>query len=455
MAPETQLKGFSGNASPARRVAAPEDPSFRSTLSLARLVLWLAAIVPFIYSTSKDASTLAAGGGVGPLEIVRGAGPAVLWGISLLLAPTVRRGIGVVEIALAGFCVAALMSVLLPENPSPQASLLKALSMAFVVLALGRLVRLYPAPREALTALVGFVHIVLLAGAVQVLLFRHDVYTVGADTIDTLPRLNLLVPQVSANPLALMAVAGILSCVLGVGPRRVPFNPLIRNVLIVLYVYMILLTRTRSALAVGLVIIAVAMLVRARRKPLSTVAIMAGLVVASVLVVPNLLPEVHTFFQRGQTAQGIDTLSGRTVVWDSALRVWEDNKLFGVGYYTGHRLGIGGLSETQSNIDNTWLETMVDLGLVGLASLALFAAAGLVRLFRTRELLGDQKLWATGVATYIVAVSFVNPTIQAPGAGQVVLTTLLLLVLPTADVGERCGPLDPDDHRRVPGNGFA
>ena len=397
-------------------------------------MLWLAAVLPFIYSTSKNASELASGGGVGPLEVLRGGGPAALWLLSILLAPTVRRGFGLVETALAGFSAVILMSVLIPENPSPQGSLLKGVSMVFVILSLARLARMYPTPEEAVTGLVSFVHLVLISAAVQLLLFRHDVYAVGADTLDNLPRLNILVPQVSANPLALVAVAGILSCVLGVRPGRVPFNPLIRNALIVLYFYLILLTRTRSGLAVGLIIIAVALLARARRRPLSTVAISSGLVVAGVLIVPSLLPSVHTFFQRGQTTQGISTLSGRTVVWNYAWNVWESHKVFGLGYYTGHRLGIEGLSQTQSNIDNTWLETMVDVGLVGVVCLALYAIFGLIRLVRTHELAGDLKLWAVGVAVYGCAISFVNPTIQTPGAAQMVLGFLLLVVLPVRSV---------------------
>jgi O-antigen ligase len=420
--------------SESRREPAGDEPQAAAApgaVRAARAALWLAATLPFIYSTSKNASALAAGGGLGPLEIVRGGGPAALWALSLCLAPTLRRGVGVVEIALGAFSTVILMSVLIPGNPSPQGSLLKSVSMVFVLLSLARLARMYPSPRDALVGLSGFVHLVLLAAVVQVVLFRHTVYAVGPDTIDNLPRLNILVPQVSANPLALVAVAGILSCVLGVGPRWLPFNPLVRNGLIVLYVYVIILTRTRSALLVGLIVILLALAARARRRPLSTVAITAALVLAAVLVVPAVLPEVHSFIQRGQTAQGIDTLSGRTVVWNHAWHVWQDNKVFGLGYYTGHRLGIEGLSETQSNIDNTWLETLVDVGLIGLIPLVLFATSGLVRLVRSRELTGDWKLWALGTVAYGLAISFVNPTIQTPGAGQVILAFLLMVVLPS------------------------
>jgi O-antigen ligase len=111
--------------------------------------------------------------------------------------------------------------------------------------------------------------------------------------------------------------------------------------------------------------------------------------------------------------------------------VWDQNQTFGLGYYTGHRLGIPGLNAEQSNIDNTWLETLVDTGLIGCLPLALFAIGGFVRLVRVRGLRGDVRLWAVAVAAYTLLISFVNPTIQSPGAGQVVLLVLLLAGLPS------------------------
>ena len=103
----------------------PANVRRTGAVTAARLLLWVAALLPFIYSTSRTASDLAAGEGIGPLEILRGGGPAVLWGFSVLLAPTVRRGIGIVEIAMAAFCTVIVISVLIPANPGPQSSLLK------------------------------------------------------------------------------------------------------------------------------------------------------------------------------------------------------------------------------------------------------------------------------------------------------------------------------------------
>jgi O-antigen ligase len=394
-------------------------------------MLWLAVVVPFVYSTARNASDISAGTGFGPLELLRGAGPAVLWGLSILMAPTMRRGFGVAEVALSCYCVVIVTSVLIPVNPSPQGSLLKSVSTVFVFVALTRLVRMYDDPGDALVALVGFVHVVLLAAALQLVLFHNTVYSVEPNTFDGLARLNIVVPSVSANPLALLGVAGVVSCVVGVAPRWLRFNVVVRNALLVLYGYEIYLTRTRTALAVGLLVVTIALALRVRRHLLSTLGILAVVIAGAVTLLPAIVPQLHSFLQRGQTAQGLDTLSGRTVIWHAALTVWHQNSIFGLGYYTGHRLGIPGLSQVQSNIDNTWLETLVDVGIVGLVPLALFAIAGLARLFRTSGLSGDRKVWAVAVAVYVTVISFINPTIQQPGPGQVVLAFLLLVIVPT------------------------
>lgn len=394
----------------------------------------MAVILPFVYSTAKNAAELSGGGSVGALETLRGGGPLVLWGLSFLAAPIRRRGFGTPEVFLGLYAVVIAMSVLIPLNPSSQATLLKSATMISVLLAMTRLVRLYDRPRDLVVALIGWVHLVLIAGAVQILFFKSAVYTLDEVSGDGVDRLNLLVPSISANPLAFVGVAGILSCAVGVAPRWLHFNVAVRNALMALYVYEIFLTRTRSALAVGLVIVVLSLVVRARRHPLSTLVTAIVFIAGGIALMPSLLPHLQAFVQRGQTTQAIDSLSGRTVIWHAADEVWQQNRVFGLGYYSGHRLGIPGLQQDQSNIDNTWLETLVDVGIIGFVPLALFTLVGVWRLWRSRDLDSDVRLWALGVAAYIVAISFINPTVQQPGAPQVVLTLLILAVGPRSPI---------------------
>ena len=132
---------------------------------------------------------------------------------------------------------------------------------------MSRLVRLYNHTTDLVVAVVGWVHLVLIAGLVEILFFKSAVYTANTLDIssDGLARLNLVVPSVSANPLAFLGVAGILSCAVGLAPLWLHFNGFVRTALMGVYVYEIYLTRTRSALVVGLIIVAVSIILRARR----------------------------------------------------------------------------------------------------------------------------------------------------------------------------------------------
>ena len=405
--------------------APSESSDHGPAMDAARIALWVALILPYVFSTAKSAADIGSAGSVGAMELVRGAGPAVLWGISIILAPTVRRGVGLPEVFLSAYGLIILMSSLNPINPNPQASLLKSASMVFVLVAMSRLVRMYRSPQDVVVALMGFVHVVLMLGILELVAIRTTVYSIDPGSLESIPRLQLAVPSVAPNPLALLGVAGILSCVLGVAPRWIPSYSVLRYALAGAYVYEIYLTRTRSALGIGLIIIAIALVIRARRRPLSSIAIFAAVAACVVVLLPSVLPTIHTYLLRGQTSQQLDSLTGRKEIWASAEQVWHEHPFFGVGYYTGHRLSLPGLSIFQSNIDNTWLETLVDVGILGATALALFCLTGLVRLLRSGEIAGDVRLWAASIAVYGLVISFINPTIQFPITTQVVLGVLL------------------------------
>ena len=387
-------------------------------------------MLPFIYTTAKSAAELSGGGSVGALEVLRGGGPLVLWGLSILAAPVRRRGFGAPDVFLALYALVIVLSAFNPLNPSGQASLLKSITLISVILAMWRLVRLYDHPRELVVALTGWVHLRpdRRRGADRALPVhgvrrgRHD----DGRSRPAQPRRSVGLRQPAGIP------RGGRHPLLRRGrrPRWLHFNVFVRNALMGLYVYEIFLTRTRSALLVGLVIVAVSLVFRARRHPLSTITTAVAFIGGAVVLMPSLLPELHSFLQRGQTSASIDSLSGRTVIWDAAYRVWQQHQTLGLGYYSGHRLGIPGLQQVQSNIDNTWLETLVDVGLLGIIPLALFTLVGVWRMARSKLLQGDVRLWAVGIAAYVVAISFINPTIQQPGAPQVVLTLLILSITP-------------------------
>lgn len=83
-----------------------------------------------------------------------------------------------------------------------------------------------------------------------------------------------------------------------------------------------------------------------------------------------------TYFHRGQTAEQIHTMSGRTILWDIGMNMVSEEPLFGHGFQTGARFGGRkfGLAEG-SNMHNSHVQVLVDSGLVGYLFWLLFVGS--------------------------------------------------------------------------------
>jgi O-antigen ligase len=120
----------------------------------------------------------------------------------------------------------------------------------------------------------------------------------------------------------------------------------------------LLLTHTRTALLALLAGIVCAMLslltVRRRVRQVAVVMLVAGVLGATVLA-----PSVRSWFSRGQSSELVGQLNGRREVWDALVKAPRSRvtELFGIGLTNK---SFNGLS-----IDNSWLATYQDQGLVG------------------------------------------------------------------------------------------
>jgi len=157
---------------------------------------------------------------------------------------------------------------------------------------------------------------------------------------------------------------------------------------------------------------------------------------AAVMVISLVLggAAASSFFYRQQNTTTLTTLTGRTLYWSEAVTAWKTSPTFGLGYYSGHREGV--LLErgqtAPSNLDETWLETLVDTGVVGCMFLAAFALAGMTRLVHSRRLVPPNVRWcvlALG-ALALPITSFVKPTIQANISPNFLVWGFLLLAFP-------------------------
>lgn len=395
----------------------------------ARRVLWLGAVTPFLFSLDRTADQVSSAG-LTPLDVVRGGGPFVGIAIALLVAaPTHPKRFGLPEIALLGFLATALFSTAWSINPAVTA--LKALVLVGCYISLLLLVRYYETPRGAIDGVATAIYIVIAATAATAVLLPGRAYTPIESGQNS--RLTGVFPQASPNILAMLAVVGLIALLAGVGPKFVVQKVPVRVLFVALAFGEVIATRTRTALAFGLVALLVAFLWLARRSvPLQLAGILG--VPAVAVTALALEPVAAAFLRRGQSAQGLSTLTGRTDVWNLALQVWEQHPWLGTGYYAGTRLGLRGLYSEISNADNTWIETLLDVGVIGCTLLAFFWLAGSLRILVWRKTLPvGYTVFAVATMLAYTAQSFFNPTAQQPSWSLLIIGVVLLSFARPAD----------------------
>ncbi len=403
-------------------------------VKVARALAWSAILLSFIYSPSRTATSIEAGG-LQIFDVVRGAGAILPLVVARLLVQPQRHVVGAVEFAGSAFCLVALASSI--WSIEPRATFLKALVLCANFYAIFLLARLYGSARATLDALACVVHALLVLVAIQAALFWDVVVYPEGD----ITRLGSAVPQIHPNPLGYLSVAGLLALFFGVGPSFITRFPVLRVGLAGLYAAELLASRTRTALVLGGVVLLLALLLSLRKRiVLVSVLLLGGLAVATV-VLGYFESDLREFLSRGQTSGELAGLTGRVDIWRAATDEISDNFLLGLGYYAGHRLALTGIwnYQVESDLDNTWLETFLDVGVVGTVPLAIFVIAGTFRLLRER-VQADVKLWGVTVVLYGVAFSFVNPTLQASGMNFLLLGVSLVAVLPMAATRRRPPP---------------
>jgi hypothetical protein len=183
----------------------------------------------------------------------------------------------------------------------------------------------------------------------------------------------------------------------------------------------LLLSHTRTALAAmlaGIIIAGLSLVaVHARvRKAFATGAIIAAIVAIT------LSGFVSTWLARGESAQQLTSLTGRTDVWTAILSAPrnEFQVIFG--------LGLSNLSFNGLSIDSNWLGSYLDLGLAGAA----IGAAMLLFLFVSACFAprGPQRAIALFLITYCTISSFTETGLSDPSLYLLELALAASLLLP-------------------------
>jgi hypothetical protein len=184
----------------------------------------------------------------------------------------------------------------------------------------------------------------------------------------------------------------------------------------------VLLTHTRTALVAMLAGIFVGGLSLFKTKARVRKLFAAAGVIISVGFM-TLSGVIATFLVRGEDAQQLTSLTGRTDVWHAILTEPrnEFQKLFGFGL---SNLSFNGLS-----IDSNWVGTYFDLGLVGAILTGVLLLFVLVNAYF--QPLGPPRALALFLVAYCLISSFTETGLSAPSLYMIELTLAASLLVPT------------------------
>lgn len=398
----------------------------------ARRVGWAALVIPLFLSTSKTGAEIQSSG-VGIADALRAGVPLLALGI-VLSVPARRRGFGWPEVFLLGFAAWLLFSSVWSIG-ARETFLKGAVQMVFYLLLLA-MVRCYDTTADALRGVVAFGHFLLLSAVVSLAVLPGETLRTAFDGV---MRLTGQLPPIHPNILGLVASVVLLALVVRFGPAW-SLRPVVRYTLIAVYVAEAILARTRLALVVGVALVVFALVRILIRNALGMATVLiaaAGLLAVAAAQTATILE----FFVRGQSLSELSTLTGRTVLWDRALDVWAaGNTWLGRGYYSGHRFGIKFVPGPveQSTIDSVWVESLLDVGIIGMTLLALFALSSIVRIFRaTRHGPFEMSLLARGIAVLAAASTFFSPSIQGTNLASIIFCSTFLAFAATAATADQ------------------
>jgi O-antigen ligase len=198
--------------------------------------------------------------------------------------------------------------------------------------------------------------------------------------------------------------------------------------------FVVFVAQSRSCLIVT-ALIAVPLLWKMQKKKLVIVMAAAIGIVAALLPYSQTLSKfpaaVTSYVMRGQTAEDAYTVSGRTEVWDIAVKSFFESPLFGHGYYSMTSTGkmyVWGAERWQT-AHNIYLHVLTGTGLLGFVLLLwalIFVLRPMIGYARRRGPERRVAVFVLVLAAWYMALGFFELSFTGPVDPEVVLFFTLL-----------------------------
>ncbi|WP_386685010.1 O-antigen ligase family protein [Loktanella sp. R86503] len=132
-----------------------------------------------------------------------------------------------------------------------------------------------------------------------------------------------------------------------------------------------------------------------------------------------LIPVIFEFIARGQSTDVIISMSGRTYMWAIGWEAFLERPFLGHGFYSGHKSLDISIGMEFSSLDSTYLETLVNVGLIGTAMLLLLVFTNLLKVYQVLKSasrrVSDESFWWFIASSFILMMfirSLTGPSFQ-------------------------------------------
>jgi len=153
-----------------------------------------------------------------------------------------------------------------------------------------------------------------------------------------------------------------------------------------------------------------------------------------LLLIPEVFDYISRFFVRGQDIDLFMSMSNRTNFWKFAWNRIQQSPVYGYGFYAGHRIINAPYGEYGSNMDNTFVEVLLDVGIIGFVPIVIaFIGAwkGIISCISKQSLGEPSEQWKSltieliGVMVIITFRSLTGPTFQMNDMNLLIFLSIL------------------------------
>lgn len=230
-------------------------------------------------------------------------------------------------------------------------------------------------PEDILSILVLFLLFSVINAIIGGVLFADAAYQVSEERIRTsTSSMGGIIPQLNANSLAqysaMLVLFGFVSLI--------QLGRVSAGVIFVILVGIAGLGLAYSRTSIIAVAVAILILAPKRGLGRSFLIITAGIALGIVFV-----PEIITYLARGQNTELLISMSGRTHMWTIGWEAFLEQPFFGHGFYSGHKTLDIDIGMEFSSLDSTYLEALVDVGVLGAFFLVAFVVLVVVSAYRS------------------------------------------------------------------------